>query len=33
MLRPQDWIGGSLIVAASVVSGWLHARPAVAQAQ
>jgi drug/metabolite transporter (DMT)-like permease len=27
-LRAQDWIGGSLIVAASVVSGWLHARPA-----
>jgi drug/metabolite transporter (DMT)-like permease len=26
VLRPQDWIGGSLIVAASVASGWLAAR-------
>ena len=29
-LRPQDWIGGALIVAASVVSGWVHGRPAAA---
>jgi drug/metabolite transporter (DMT)-like permease len=27
VLKPQDWIGGSLIVAASVVSGWLNAHP------
>ena len=27
VLRPQDWIGGALIVAASVASGWLAARP------
>ena len=26
-LRAQDWIGGSLIVAASAVSGWTQARP------
>jgi len=25
-LRPRDWIGGALIVAASVASGWLNAR-------
>jgi len=29
-LRPQDWIGGALIVAASVVSGWVRVRPAAA---
>jgi drug/metabolite transporter (DMT)-like permease len=30
VLRAQDWIGGSLIVAASIVSGWLSARAAAA---
>jgi drug/metabolite transporter (DMT)-like permease len=29
-LRPQDWIGGAVIVAATLVSGWLEGmrRPA-----
>lgn len=27
-LRAQDWLGGAFIVAASVASGWLNARPA-----
>jgi drug/metabolite transporter (DMT)-like permease len=26
VLRPQDWVGGALIVAASIASGWLAAR-------
>ena len=26
VLRPRDWVGGALIVAASVASGWLNAR-------
>ena len=26
VMRPRDWIGGSLIVAASAASGWLNAR-------
>jgi drug/metabolite transporter (DMT)-like permease len=29
-LRPQDWIGGVLIVAASVASGAIRARPGAA---
>ena len=28
VLRPRDWMGGALIVAASLASGWLNARPA-----
>jgi drug/metabolite transporter (DMT)-like permease len=26
VLRPRDWLGGALIIAASVASGWLNAR-------
>jgi len=26
VLRPRDWVGGALIVAASVASGWLNAQ-------